>query len=163
MIHEERVSSISRIKPSVEKRWLYLIAGIIWSAVGLMLCRLAYGWLTPLSWEKSFALASGGILLAVTIYLFGFSKFARFNIQRIGSYQNEKVCIFAFQRWTSYPLVVVMISLGIFLRQYSPIPKPYLAVLYIGIGGSLFLASLLYYKHMANTNKAPSPPSPTSR
>jgi hypothetical protein len=43
-----------------------------------------------------------------------------------------------------------MISLGIFLREYSPIPKPVLAILYLAIGGGLFLSSFLYYKHLAN-------------
>jgi hypothetical protein len=146
MINEERTSRISKLKPSVDKRWLYLIAGGIWSVVGLMLCRLAYGWLRPVNWPMAVILALFGLLLAAAIYLFGFSYFARVNIRRIANYRIEKICIFAFQRWTSYPLVVVMISLGIFLRIYSPIPKPYLAVLYIGIGGGLFLASLLYYR-----------------
>lgn len=49
--------------------------------------------------------------------------------------------------------MIVMISLGIFLRLYSPIPKPLLAVMYIGIGGSLFLASLHYYKHIWVTER----------
>jgi len=146
MIHEERTDWISKIKPSVEKRWLYLIAGGIWSVVGLMLCRLAYGWLRPVSWPKAGILTLLGLLLAAAIYQFGFICFARGNIRRIANYRIERVCVFAFQRWTSYPLVVVMISLGIFLRIYSPIPKPYLAVMYIGIGGGLFLASLLYYR-----------------
>lgn len=146
MIYEERTDWISKIKPSVEKRWLYLIAGGIWSVVGLMLCRLAYGWLRPVSWPMAVILTLFGLLLAAAIYRFGFSYFARGNIRRIANYRIEKVCVFAFQRWTSYPLVVVMISLGIFLRIYSPIPKPYLGVLYIGIGGGLFLASLLYYR-----------------
>jgi hypothetical protein len=38
-----------------------------------------------------------------------------------------------------------MISLGIFLRKYSPIPKPLLAILYIGIGGGLFFSSYWYF------------------
>ena len=59
---------------------------------------------------------------------------------------GERICIFAFQRWTSYPLVVIMMSMGIYLRLYSPIPKPYLAILYIGIGSSLVFASWGYYR-----------------
>ncbi len=94
-----------------------------------------------------------GVLLASAIYYFGFSKLAKKNIQRITDMAGDKICIFAFQEWTSYPLVIVMISLGIFLRMYSPIPKPLLAVMYIGIGGSLFLASLHYYKHIWETER----------
>jgi len=86
-----------------------------------------------------------GMVFAISIYAFGFSKLAKKNIDRIDAIDCDKPCIFAFQEWTSYPLIAVMISLGIFLRVYSPIPKIYLAAMYIGIGGSLFLASLHYY------------------
>jgi hypothetical protein len=55
-------------------------------------------------------------------------------------------CLFAFQQWYSYPLVLCMIALGITLRKYTPIPKPLLGILYSGIGGGLGLASLYYYQ-----------------
>jgi len=96
----------------------------------------------------------GGLLLAAIIYVFGFSKLAGKNIRRISNLTGDKICLLAFQEWTSYPLVIVMISLGIFLRIYSPILKPLLAVMYIGIGGSLFLASLHYYEHIWETDIA---------
>jgi len=89
-----------------------------------------------------------GVLLASAIYFFGFSKLAKKNIQRLTDMAGDKICIFAFQEWTSYPLVVVMIGLGISLRNFLPIPKPYLASLYIGIGGGLFLSSLYYYLYL---------------
>ena len=76
-----------------------------------------------------------------------FRCFVDQNIIRINGLTGEKICIFAFQRWTSYPLVLLMISLGVILRLYSPIPKPYLAILYLGIGSGLFLASLRYYRY----------------
>jgi len=89
-----------------------------------------------------------GVLLASAIFYFGFSKLAKKNIQRITDMAGDKICLFAFQEWTSYPLVVVMIGMGISLRNFLPIPKPYLAIAYIGIGGGLFLSSLYYYLHL---------------
>ena len=142
----EENSIAQKLNPAIRKRWLYLIAGLMWSGVGIWLCYLAYGWLYPVDRRISFGLAFIGIILALLIYAFGFSVFAKRNIQRIDQYLKERVCFFAFQSWTSYPLVVFMISLGIFLRKFSPIPKTYLAAMYIGIGGSLFLASFLYYR-----------------
>lgn len=121
-----------------------MTAGFMWSGVGVYLSILAYGWLSVVVLGKAFLLTLAGVLLALAIYRFGFSKLAKQNIQRIRSIQREKPSIFAFQKWSSYPLVAVMVVLGIILR-HSPIPKPYLAVLYIGIGGGLFLSSLLYY------------------
>ena len=58
---------------------------------------------------------------------------------------EEKPCLFAFQEWHSYPLVIFMIALGITLRKFTPIPKPLLGILYIGIGGGLGLSSFHYY------------------
>ena len=147
------MNSLKKWKPGMAKKWLYSSAGLMWSAVGVMLCYLAYGWLKPIPIDRWILLTLGGILLAVIMYAFGFSKLADKNIQRISNLTGDKICLFAFQEWTSYPLVIVMISLGIFLRMYSPIPKPLLAAMYIGIGGSLFLASLHYYKHIWVTER----------
>lgn len=142
--------SLQRLKPEVNKAWLFAVAGLMWSAAGVMLIRLAYGWLRSAVNSPIFLLASLGVLLAMATYRFGFSKFADKNIQRIHELAGDQACIFAFQEWTSYPLVVFMISLGIVLRRYSPIPKPLLAVAYLGIGGSLFLASFHYYRQLGN-------------
>jgi len=149
MSNNKDLQNESSFTPAMKKKWLHLLAGAMWSAVGIMLCVFAYSWLRPLDWQKALLYALAGIALAIVIYYFGFSSFAKKNIDRICDYQKEKICVFAFQKWSSYPLVVVMISLGIYLRKFSPIPKPYLAILYIGIGGSLFLASLHYYLHFS--------------
>ena len=139
---------LQKLKPAVTKEWLFAAAGLMWSAVGIFLNSLAYGWLQPVKWSQALVLALTGFVLALAIYHFGFSNLADKNIRRIQDIQARKVCFFAFQQWHSYPLVAFMISLGIFLRKYSPIPKPYLAAMYIGIGGSLFLASFHYYKQL---------------
>jgi len=141
-------SFLTKITPAVGKPWLNILSGLMWSGVGIFLCSLTIPWLQPLEIGKRVLFILPGLLLAVGIYAFGFSGYADINIRRIEAYVKEKVCIFAFQKWTSYPLVIFMIALGIFLRVYSPIPKPWLAVLYIGIGGSLFLASIRYYVHV---------------
>jgi len=87
-----------------------------------------------------------GIVLALLAHQFCFSRMARKNIARL-SLLTEKKCIFAFQRWKSYLLIGLMITVGIALRNL-PIPRPYLAILYTTIGGALFLASLQYYGYL---------------
>lgn len=133
------------LKPNVNKIWLIVLAGLMWSGVGILLNRFASQWLGLVEIKIQFFIMFLGVILAVLIYRFGFSKVARKNICRINNYLSEKVCLFAFQQWSSYPLVVFMIGLGVVLRVYSPIPKPWLAVLYIGIGGALFLSSFHYH------------------
>jgi len=141
-------STLNRIKPGTHKYWLQLTAGLVWLGVGLMLISIAARWLQLVDLTTALLLVLAGLPLAAVIHFFGFSKLARKNIDRIQALRNEKVCLFAFQSWTSYPLVAVMISLGIYLRKYSPFPKPYLAILYLGIGGGLFVSSLSYFTHL---------------
>ena len=141
-----------RLVPAVSKRWLYFLAGVIWSCVGILLTRLAYGWLLPVETWVAWLLALTGVLMAVAIYRFLFAWFADRNIKRVNNLSKNKICIFAFQQWTSYPLVAFMVALGISLREYSPVPKTLLAVMYIGIGGGLLLASFRYYAHLLGYN-----------
>jgi hypothetical protein len=140
---------LRKFTPGVQKKWLHLTAGLIWLGVGLMLIGFASRWLKLVGFPTMLLLVLAGSLLATGIYFFGFSKFAKKNIKRIRNLEGEKICLFAFQGWTSYPLVAFMISLGVYLRVYSPFPKPLLAILYLGIGGGLSLASLLYFAHIA--------------
>lgn len=142
---------LRKFKPSVHKVWLHLSAGLVWFGVGVMLIGFASAWLKPVAFSTMFILVVVGIVLAACIYFFGFSKLANKNIKRIGRLKGEKVCLFAFQGWTSYPLVLLMIFLGIYLRTYSLIPKPLLAMMYLGIGGGLLSASLHYFTNIART------------
>ena len=133
-----------RIKPAASKYWLIALAGLMWSTVGVMLCSMAYSWLKGVDWLTAFPFGLFGIILSLAAYRFGFSGIARKNIDRI-CLLPEKGCIFAFQAWKSYLIIVVMITLGIILR-HSPIPKHYLAIVYTTIGGALLLSSLHYYR-----------------
>ena len=135
--------TLKSLKPAASKTWLIALAGLMWSVVGLMLCRLAYHWLSVVRWSGVVPLELLGMVFALTVHRFCFSRIAQKNITRL-SLLTEKTCIFAFQRWKSYLLVGLMITIGIALRNL-PIPRPYLAVLYTTIGGALFLASFQYY------------------
>ena len=135
-----------KFKPAVPRNYLLAIAGVMWSAVGLILCWRSYVWLKETHGVSALLLALLGIIFALIVFQFGFSRIARKNIDRI-YHSHENACIFSFQAWKSYLIIVVMISLGIFLRR-SPIPRQYLAVVYLTIGCALFLSSLLYYSRV---------------
>ncbi len=149
---------IKQLKPGVPKYWLLLIAGVMWTGVGYFLISLAAGWIFVPSADSPWIYWIPGLILALIIYQLGFSKLAKKNSLRIQNIPFEKPCIFDFQEWHSYPLVLFMIGLGITLRNFSPIPKPLLGIMYIGIGGGLGLSSLVYYlalwKH-TEKNKLP--------
>ncbi|NCF66704.1 MAG: hypothetical protein GWP61_12065 [Chloroflexi bacterium] len=141
---------LTQCKPVVSKSWLHFTAGLMWSAVGIMLLSLASGWLKPLGIVAALPFALVGGLLALAFLRFSFSGLACKNVGRIEQIDGDRTCLFAFQAWKSYPLIAFMIALGITLRHYTPIPKPYLAIVYIGVGGGLFLSSLRYYRHIWN-------------
>ncbi len=130
--------------PKVNKKILVLVAGILWTSVGLLLMRIASKWFSLLSNTEIVFAIIGGIILGSAISHFGFSNLAQKNINRINLYPN-KVCIWAFQRWQMYFLVIFMISLGIVMRHTPFIPKFLLTPMYIGIGFALFSASFKYY------------------
>lgn len=138
-------SRFIKYDPAVDKKFLIALSGIIWSIIGIALCNLAVGWLLQVTSYKTPLLGAAGILLSLLIHHFGFLKLVDRNIERILS-KKGRVCIFAFQPWKSYLIILIMIGMGMFLR-HSSLPKPYLAVLYIGFGGAMFLSSLRYHRN----------------
>jgi len=130
--------------PKVNKKVLIIIAGIMWSAVGIMLIKIALKWLVEFSYIYIFLISGGGLITGIIIAKFGFNNIAEKNVNRIKQYKN-KVCLFAFQKWQSYILIIVMVSMGIFMKSSSFIPKKVLALMYVSIGTALFISSFKYY------------------
>ncbi len=135
---------IDKFDPAVDKRILVAVSGTIWTAVGILLCTRAVNWLSDATDPKTLWLGTAGVLLALAIHHFGFVKLANKNIQRIMA-KEGKVCIFGFQPWKSYFIILIMISMGIILRQ-SSIPKTYLSIIYMGFGGAMLLSSIRYHR-----------------
>ena len=136
--------ALKKFDPAVDKRFLIVISGITWITVGIILSKLAANWLSPVAFKPALVLALTGIVLSLLIHHFGFLKLVDRNIERILPMKN-KVCIFAFQPWKSYLIIVIMVGMGIALR-HSPLPKPYLSVIYIGFGGAMILSSIQYFR-----------------
>ncbi len=130
--------------PRVNKNILILISGVLWTGVGILLINIASRWFSILNQNELILSIIFGILLGTAISYFGFSNLAQKNIERINLY-TDKVCIWAFQKWQTYFLIIFMISLGVFMRTTSIVPKFLLTPMYIGIGFALFTASFKYY------------------
>ena len=138
--------NLEKFKPAVSKYWLMALAGIMWSGVGIMLCRLAVIWLSPVPRTWAWSLGLLGFIGAIVVYRFGFSKIALKNITRL-CFLPDTTCIFAFQAWKSYLIIIIMVALGLTLR-HSPMPKRFLAVIYETIGGALFFSSFHFYERI---------------
>ena len=135
---------IRKFTPSVDKKFLVLLAGFMWCGVGIMLIHFAVSWLSQYSGGEQAIFYSAGFLAAMPIHYFGFLKIADKNLNRLLP-MTEKRCLFSFITWKSYIIVLIMVSMGIALR-HSPIPKRYLSVLYNGIGLALFLSGIRYFR-----------------
>jgi len=135
---------IKKITPSVDKKILVLLAGIMWCGVGVMLVCFAISWLSPYNGREQGLYYAMGFLMAVPIHHFGFLKIADKNLKRLLPL-TEKRCLFSFMTWRSYIIVLIMVSAGIALR-HSSIPKRYLSILYNGIGLALFLSGIMYFR-----------------
>jgi hypothetical protein len=133
---------VSNLKPDVSRNWRIALAGMLWSGVGIMLCRMGVLWLLCAPTDGP-AYGAAGLILALLAHKFAFSKIATKNIRRLFE-MPDRSCLFGFQAWKSYLIIVFMIALGFTLR-HSPVPRHFLAVIYLAVGGALLLSSLSYY------------------
>jgi len=138
------VDNDSKYKPAVKRQYLILISGLMWVAIGILLNTLAVNWLSELHSNSTWLYIVAGVISALIIHHFGFLKIVDKNLGRIKSL-DPKTCVFAFMSWRSYLLVIIMITMGLVLRQ-SQIPRYLLSVLYIGIGLALLLSSIRYLR-----------------
>jgi hypothetical protein len=131
--------------PAVSRKVLRLTAGVVWTAVGLALCIVAVHWLVIAHRHWVVALATG-IIIGAFVYRFGFLRLVQKNIARIIEQApgRNKVCLFSFQSWRSYGIIIIMMGMGYGLRHLA-ISRIYLVPIYMAIGIGLFLASLHYY------------------
>jgi hypothetical protein len=143
---------LRRFKPAVSRRTLLLIAGLVWIGVGVMLLTLAVGWLRMAPASHPYLLGGLGTLAALAIHHFGFLRVVDKNLDRIRPMQGKR-CAFAFMSLKSYLMVALMMGMGFALR-HSPVPKPVLAVLYIGIGLALVLSSIRYLRVLGTWSDA---------
>jgi len=130
---------------SVPKRYLLLVSGLMWSGVGFMLISLATRWLQDLKFEPHWLIIVAGIIPGVLIAFFGFTRIVHKNIRRIDDLA-PRASVFAFQAWHSYVLIIIMMSMGIYVRQSGLIPMILKTPGYYTIGTALSLSSIRYYQ-----------------
>jgi hypothetical protein len=132
-----------RFEPAVGRTVLARLSGAAWWAVGLGLVVAAGGWLAPEETGRASMLAAVGLVAAMAAG-HGFARVARKNLARLAALPDRR-CVFAFQSWRGYGTILLMVALGFALR-HSPIPKPYLAPVYIAVGGGLMRGGLAYFR-----------------
>ncbi len=164
--HKAEPCALSRLlhayKPAVSPKIHLILAGFLWSAVGLFLFirgilnlaklqDLAL-WITPLS-----------ILIGLLKGHFILERAARKNLKRITDKiekrGKERFCIGGFQSFRSWGLILMMIFMGRMLRM-SLLPRALVWATYVGIGTGLLVASRVYWNSLMGIVGKTPPPGP---
>jgi hypothetical protein len=143
----------SRLYPAVPRRWLFGIAGVVWTTVGVVLCTRAFDWLARYPVLEESVLLLAGVAAAGLGYVSLFSRVVRKNIDRINGLP-ESACAFAFTPWKGYLMIGVMVTIGVTLRN-SAIPKDILAVPYTAMGGMLLIGSARFFQRFTTMRQKP--------
>jgi hypothetical protein len=137
---------IQRCNPGIPKKYLLVVAAMVWTFAGGML--MVRGFLIL---KSNFRLRlpeeTGSIIAGIIFYKFMFSKISLKHIKRIQSIQLERPSVFSFFNRRSYILMTIMITAGIILRLSGIIPVDYLALFYIAMGTPLLISALRFYSY----------------
>jgi hypothetical protein len=135
---------IKRLTPRIARRYLYVVAALVWTfAGGMLLFRgiLLFMEDDYLIWFRLTISLIAGLLF----YRLLFSKISRKHIFRLDAMLLEKPCLFSFFNIRSYILMSIMITAGISLRKSGILTPVYLSVIYVTMGIPLFISSLRFY------------------
>jgi hypothetical protein len=135
---------LQTLKPSIPKRYLLFVAGVVWTfAGGILLYKgiSLFRIYRDLLWLKiTISIFGGGLF-----YLLMFSKISFKHAWRIINLKYDRPCLFSFFNIRSYILMTIMITSGVLLRKSGFISPEYLSVLYVTMGIPLFLSALRFY------------------
>lgn len=147
---QEKKSILELLKPGIPKKYLLIVAAVVWTFAGIMLLSRGYVMLEKfpyLIWLKILGSLAGGIVF----YIFMFSGISMKHIKRITNLPIDKPCFFSFFNLKSYLMMIVMISAGVALRMTGIIPLEYLSLFYITMGTPLFLSATRFYYYGIKT------------
>jgi len=142
--------NFSDLIPSVSKRYLLLVAALVWTFAGGM---LLYRGLTinhplPSHWEIELLICLAAGLLFFWLL---FNRISAKHVLRIKELPSERPVIFSFFNLKSYLMMFGMISVGIALRKTGLVPPEYLSLMYITMGIPLLMSSFRFYSAFFNS------------
>lgn len=127
----------------VPKRYLLAIAGAVWGVAGFNIARLgilAYG---------GYVKVINVVLSVVVFLLFQFLIFGKMvekHTKRIVGYEENMQFFLKFFDVKAFCIMAFMMTFGIGLRMSSFCPDIFIAVFYTGLGSSLLLAGILFFR-----------------
>lgn len=130
-------------KPKVSREVLILLAGMVWLSVGIMLLSRAYGWWQQYSGSLFVFFVLISLILGSVKGYYIMTRVVRKNILRIHQLSTRNF-VLAFITLRTYLLILVMMILGIVVR-HAPVPKIYLAIVYLAVGIAMLVSSPPYF------------------
>lgn len=125
----------------VKKRYLLLIASLVWLFAGLKVLSLGLE-----AYKTNFTALNVLLSIAVFIvfWLMVFNKLVNKHTVRIKAYTEEKRYFWNFFDLKSFIIMAIMMTGGILIRKYSLLGVNFIAFFYTGIGAALSLAGMKF-------------------
>ncbi len=136
--------------PRIPKKYLLLVAAMVWTFASSML--LYRGYLFLMVNPHFLVIKIAGCLIGGLVFFqLLFVKISKKHVLRIQNLSVDHPCMFSFFNLKSYLMMAVMISTGIILRKTGAVSPEYLALLYLTMGVPLLLSSLRFYSKFFNS------------
>ncbi len=132
-----------RDKLSINKNYLIFIAGFVWIVAGSMVMRIGVPLFLKLTPENKW-LPFFAIIIFLVFYFFIFSKLVNKHVARIKINPSAKMPFWNFFDLSSYFVMLVMMSGGIFIRVEHLVPAKFIAFFYSGLGLGLFFCGIRF-------------------
>ncbi len=133
-----------RFKPGVPKRYLLLIAGLVWTFASFMLGGRGLAWLDANDQLFMLHLAID-VVLGLGFFILVFAKVSFKHISRIQALELAKPSLFAFFDTKGYIMMGIMITAGILLRSSGLVPPEILYNFYVLMGTPLLVSAFRFY------------------
>lgn len=139
--------AITPYKPSIPKKWLLFISGIIWFFACAFLIKKGTIYIYYYSHHLLFNVGLG-FLSGLLFFSFIFYKVAKKHVNSIIKLDCEKPGIFSYRGINDYFIIAFMIITGLLLWKFQFINTLSLNIFYICMGTALFISSLIFFYHL---------------
>ena len=146
-LHAQRLIEMSltqKLKPSVSRHNLLLIAGLAWTIAGGILMWRGLDYEIRHSSHLLLNILAG-VLIGIPFYILLFAKISKKHIKRILGLNISYPCAFSFFNLRSYLMMMIMITTGILLRKFDLVNREYLFTFYIGMALPLLVSAFRFY------------------
>ena len=146
-----KVMRFYELSPKVNSKLHYLTNGLIWTGAGFNLMYLATNWFSESDrWQGIL----GGLITFSLGILISKTRFKKIVVKFLTHIDNlpQRSWFFSFQAFRHYVLIILMMVMGLSLRNFSGIDLFYLAIIYMIMGTTLFLSSYYFYTQFLSSN-----------